>query len=142
MRPLFDSLPSRTITRSISAASRTGLTISSTPRAGAASAIDCTNFSAYGRPASGLNRNAMRLTSGAIIVASSSHLLPISNSNAVKPVMLPPGCARFETKPCPTGSPTTTNTIGIVLVSFRTAFKHSVELAMITSGVSLTSSAA
>ena len=33
------------------------------------------------------------------------------------PVMLPPGRAMLATKPLPTGSPTTTNTIGIVCVT-------------------------
>src|SRR5262249_52547654 len=35
---------------------------------------------------------------------------------AMKPVMLPPGCARFAAKPLPIGSDTPANTIGIVFV--------------------------
>ena len=65
---------------------------------------------------------------------SSNHLALVANSKAVNPVMLPPGCAKLETKPCPIGSPIETNTIGIVLVSFRTAASDSVVLAIITSG--------
>jgi hypothetical protein len=39
------------------------------------------------------------------------------NSRDVKPVMLPPGFAKLETKPCPMGSATFTNTIGTDRVS-------------------------
>jgi hypothetical protein len=35
----------------------------------------------------------------------------------MKPVMLPPGCARFAAKPLPIGSDMPANTIGIVFVS-------------------------
>jgi len=35
----------------------------------------------------------------------------------VKPVMLPPGCARFAAKPLPIGSDTDVNTMGIVRAS-------------------------
>ena len=35
----------------------------------------------------------------------------------MKPVALPPGRARLSTKPAPTGSPTTGNTIGTVRVA-------------------------
>ena len=38
--------------------------------------------------------------------------------------MLPPGCARFETKPCSIGSETSRNTIGIELVARDTACKR------------------
>jgi hypothetical protein len=38
-------------------------------------------------------------------------------SRLMKPVILPPGCGKLATNPLPTGSETTTNTIGIVLVS-------------------------
>jgi hypothetical protein len=49
---------------------------------------------------------ATRSTAGAISLSICSHLLPISDSKLVKPVMLPPGRARFSTKPPPTGSET------------------------------------
>jgi len=35
----------------------------------------------------------------------------------MKPVIFPPGRVKLATKPAPTGSETTTNTIGIVRVS-------------------------
>jgi hypothetical protein len=40
-------------------------------------------------------------------------------SKLVKPVMLPPGCARLATKPAATGSLTSVNTIGMLLVLWR-----------------------
>ena len=54
-----------------------------------------------------------------VIIAehTSTHLPPIGNSKLVKPVILPPGCARLLTKPLLTGSITCTNTIGMVRVS-------------------------
>src|SRR5262245_53832711 len=42
-------------------------------------------------------------------------------SNGVNPVALPPGFAKLSTKPAPTGSATSTNTIGVVRVAFRSA---------------------
>src|SRR5215831_15751342 len=44
-----------------------------------------------------------RVTFGAISLSSSSHFAPISYSNVVNPVMLPPGFARLATKPALTG---------------------------------------
>jgi hypothetical protein len=37
----------------------------------------------------------------------------------MKPVMLPPGCARFAAKPLPIGSDTPVNTIEIVFAQAR-----------------------
>jgi len=56
--------------------------------------------------------SATRVTRGASCLSTSSHLLPISGSNVVNPVILPPGCARPATKPLATGSSPSTNTIG------------------------------
>ena len=63
---------------------------------------------------SGLNSTATRFTPGANPLSSSSHLPPSDASKLVKPVMLPPGRARFSTKPTPSGSATCRNTTGIV----------------------------
>src|SRR5215471_20590639 len=52
----------------------------------------------------GLKTTATCARPGTICLSSSIHLLPIENSKEEKPVMLPPGCARFDTKPCATGS--------------------------------------
>jgi hypothetical protein len=60
---------------------------------------------------------ATRLTPGAICLSTSSHLLLRPYSNIRKPVALPPGRAKLATKPVPTGSTTTTNTIGMVRVA-------------------------
>ena len=60
---------------------------------------------------------ATRVIEGAICLMRSAHLPAIENSALAKPVMLPPGCGRFGTKPCSTGSETLRNTIGIVLVA-------------------------
>ena len=51
---------------------------------------------------------------GAISLSNSNHLLLIEDATFVKPVALPPGREMLFTKPLPTGSPTCTNTIGIV----------------------------
>jgi hypothetical protein len=68
-----------------------------------------------------LNSSATRSVRGAISFRSSIHLPPISGSTKVKPVRLPLGCARLVAKPLPIGSETTTNTIGMVLVSLASA---------------------
>ena len=47
----------------------------------------------------------------------------------VKPVILPPGRDRAETKPCPSGSLTTLNTIGMVSVACFSAAMMGVLLA-------------
>src|SRR6476620_10910897 len=60
---------------------------------------------------------ATRLMSGAISKSKSNILLPIAASDVMKPVIFPPGWGSPSTNPSPTGSVTTTNTIGIVRVS-------------------------
>ena len=60
----------------------------------------------------------------------------------VKPVMLPPGRDRLATKPCPTGSLTTLNTIGIVLVACFSAAVIGVPLPTMRSGAERTNSVA
>jgi hypothetical protein len=60
---------------------------------------------------------ATRFTLGAISVSSSSILAPIAASDVKKPVIFAPGRERAATNPSPTGSVTTTNTMGIVRVS-------------------------
>src|SRR5215831_3647054 len=65
-----------------------------------------------GTVVAGLNSNATRTVRGAISFNSSTHLPPSAGSPlTMKPVMLPPGCARFATKPLPIGSDTPVNTI-------------------------------
>src|SRR5262249_52986439 len=73
--------------------------------------------------------------------ASKASLGPISTaihtiaaSTLMNPVTLPPGRARLATKPSPTGSPTSANTIGIVRVCRYTAAVAGVVHAKITSG--------
>src|SRR5215831_8938242 len=56
--------------------------------------------------------------------------------------MLLPGCARLVTRPAPTGSPTFSITIGIVVVAFLAAKDACVTTATITSTWSRTNSAA
>jgi hypothetical protein len=63
-------------------------------------------------------------------------------SKFVNPVTLPPGCAKFVTKPLATGSSTSANTIGIVLVACCNARVAGVLFARSTSGASAISSAA
>ena len=53
---------------------------------------------------------------------NNSKRFPISSPELKeRPVALPPGCPRLVTIPAPTGSPTPTNTIGIVAVALRAA---------------------
>ncbi len=82
------------------------------------------------------------MTCGAVCLSASSHLVPIENSKLVKPVRLPPGCAKFGTKPWPTGSVTCVNTIGTVPLCSRSAAVTGVLLAKIRSGAMASSSAA
>src|SRR5262249_48769763 len=56
---------------------------------------------------------------GAISLSSSSHLPLMLHSNAMKPVVLPPGRARLSTKPAPTASATPKNTVGTVRLTCR-----------------------
>ena len=83
---------------------------------------------------------ATRATPGAIPLSNSNHLPPNVSSTLVNPVTLPPGRDRLATKPSPTGSETTTNVIGIVRVSLKSAAVTGVVRARITSGCSSTSS--
>ena len=63
-------------------------------------------------------------------------------SNCMKPVALPPGRARLSTKPAPTGSATTANTIGTVRVACSNGPTVEAPWARMTSGASATNSAA
>ncbi len=60
----------------------------------------------------------------------------------MKPVALPPGRARLSTKPAPTGSPTTGNTIGTVRVACSNGATVELPWARMTSGASAANSAA
>ena len=64
-------------------------------------------------------------------------------SKIVNPVALPPGRARLATKPAPTGSMTTANTIGTVRVACSNGATVAVPVpARMTSGASAANSAA
>ena len=80
------------------------------------------------------------LDEGAISFSSSSHFPIMANSTNVKPVMFPPGRAWLAIKPCPRGSLTTENTIGIVLVACFSAAITGELLATINAGDKSTSS--
>src|SRR5215472_14530984 len=77
-----------------------------------------------GTAVAGLNSSAMRTVRGAISFNSSTHLPPCAGASTVKPVMLPPGRARLAAKPLAIGSPTFTNTMGIIRVSRARALGH------------------
>ncbi len=79
---------------------------------------------------------------GAISLSNPSHFPLIEDSKFVNPVILPPGCAKFATKPLPIGSETVVNTIGMVRVSDLSTAVAGVERAKMTSGCSSTSSLA
>src|SRR5215831_4809328 len=90
----------------------------------------------------GSRRTATRVTPGAMSRISSSHFPLMPYSIDVKPVALPPGCARLSTKPAPTGSRVSANTIGTVRVSLSNGPATAPPLARMTSGASASSSAA
>ncbi len=87
-------------------------------------------------------RTATRVTGGAICLSSSSHFPLRPYSNVRKPVTLPPGLARLSTKPAPTGSEVSVNTIGMVRVKRRNGPTTDPLDARMTSGASATNSAA
>ena len=126
--------------RSISPASRTSTGLTSTPNDGA------TDWIAANWPipaaSAGSRRTAARVTPGAISLSSSSHFPLMPYSYWVKPVALPPGRARLSTKPAPTGSRSTANTIGTVRVACSNGPTAEPPTARMTSGASATNSAA
>src|SRR5262249_37120096 len=71
----------------------------------------------------------------------SSLLLPVSANWVDRPVTLPPGRARLATRPVPSGSAATANTIGITDVACLTTRAATPDVTM-TSTLSLTNSAA
>src|SRR5262245_12491558 len=129
------------MSRSMSPTSRTSIGLASIPSDGAADwmAPNCPIPEAM----VGSRRTATRLTPGAICLSTSSHFPLRPYSNMRKPVALPPGRAKFATKPAPTGSMTTANTIGTVRVACSNGATVVVpEPARITSGASATNSTA
>src|SRR5215472_11621237 len=140
IRPPFGSRASASNIRSTSAGSHTAALIDATERFGAAASTGPRNRSANGALC-GLNMSKTRVTCGAVCLSASSHLVPIENSKLVEPVRLPPGCARFGTRPWPTGSLTCANTIGTVRLCFCSAAVTGVVLAKIRSGSMASSSA-
>src|SRR4249919_3344526 len=81
-----------------------------------------------------------RVRCGAVSFNISNHLPPIGPSVPAKPVVLPPGCARLETNPSPTGSPTPTNTTGTFLVIGLSKARARLLNTMMTSGENASSS--
>jgi hypothetical protein len=67
---------------------------------------------------SGLIRTATCPTPGAISLSTSRSFAPTLVSKTVKPVRLPPGCARLCTSPSATGSALPMNMMGTVLAHF------------------------
>ena len=83
---------------------------------------------------------ATRFTFGAISLSMSNSFDPTETSAFVKPVTLPPGCAKLWIKPCSTGSLTSTNTIGTVRLIFNKFDTAPLVLAKTRSGFSASSS--
>ena len=115
--PLADCAKAAT-SRLISAASPRLIGITSTPTEGATDWMTAN----WPMPATkaGSRRTAARVTPGAISLSNSGHFPHKLYSNIIKPVALPPGCERLWTKPEPTGSGTSTKTIGTVRVASST----------------------
>ncbi len=84
---------------------------------------------------------ATRWTFGASCLSISSDFPTMEYSRKLKPVMLPPGRAKFGIKPCPTGSLTKTKMIGMERVASRSAASAAVPFPISTSGASATNSA-
>src|SRR3954462_4969914 len=103
--------------------------------------LDCGKNSLWA-VVSGCIRTNTRVVAGAASLRTSSHLPPIEASKLVKPVILPPGRARFSMKPLPAGSATIPNTMGkLPLTGFRMA-TAGLLIATITSGCMATNSSA
>src|SRR5438094_203083 len=74
------------------------------------------------------------VTAGTTSLSSSSDFPNIAYSKKVKPVTLPPGRARLEMKPCPTGSVTSTKTIGIERITCTASERIALPFATMMSG--------
>src|SRR5215510_3576654 len=92
-------------------------------------------------PSNGSCTTVMRFTFGAISRSRVIHLPAITYSKVTKPVALPPGLARLDTKPPATGSKTCTKTIGTVRVCCSNVAKTDEPAEKMTSGASATNSA-
>ena len=103
MRPPSGSRAKASISPASPPASRTGICIGATAKERAEASITGRQNSGANGAVSGLYTRATRLTAGATSLSASSHLLPMLNSKAVKPVSRPPGRARLGTKPRPQG---------------------------------------
>ena len=66
-------------------------------------------------------RKATRATLGKASLSSSNRLPSRSGAMMLSPVIFPPGRARLETSPVPTGSAASANTMGIVALAFLAA---------------------
>jgi hypothetical protein len=89
----------------------------------------------------GVERTATRVSFGTTSLSNCSRLALSSTFMSERPVMFPPGRAKFATKPDPTGSLTMAMTIGMVVVAFFKDCVATVESATITSTLPWTSSA-
>src|SRR5262249_45460830 len=125
---------------SISRASRPPIELNSIPSDDAAVCSTANCAIPAGRLES--RRTATRVTPGATSRMSSSHFPLMPYSIDVKPVALPPGRARLWTKPAPTGSGVSVNTIGTVRVTCSNDPATAPPLARTTSGASARGSAA
>jgi hypothetical protein len=90
----------------------------------------------------GFTSRAITLAWGTNSDSSSTRLEFSWSAMLLKPVMLPPGRARLETRPIPTGSPTPVKTIGIVEVAVFAARAAACPAGTITSTSRPTKSAA
>jgi hypothetical protein len=139
IKPPFERRAKVATARSISAASRRSIGLTSMPSGGATACITAN----WPMPdaAAASRRTAARVTSGATCFSSSSHFPAKLYSNAKKPVTLPPGRAKLAIYPEPTGSTTLMNTIGTSWISCSNG-PADVSEAKMMSGASATNSAA
>ena len=114
--------------------------LSSIDSEGAAALRSSITFGCHG--VSGFQRTATRVSRGIVSLSSCSRLALSSVGIIESPVTFPPGCARFATRPDPTGSATSAMTMGMVDVARLAARVATVLSTTITSTLRWTRSAA
>src|SRR6266404_4239308 len=109
--------------------SSTGSSVTVSAEAAARASLNSRAFTGL----AGFQMIATRAARGTASLRISSRLAASSTANRVIPVTLPGGRDKFGTRPVPTGSPTPTNTMGIVLVAWAAARAGGGPAAKITS---------
>ena len=135
------SIPRRALSAGAkSSAPRTGTASSCTPNVRAAASAPWSCIALVG--CGGCDSIATLLSLGTSSLSSCTCFPAISEALMATPVMLPPGCPRFGTRPISTGAYTATKTIGIDVVALLAAIAHDEFRARMTSTFNRTNSSA